>query len=96
MLHRSDFEEVNTVNFVNRHLFYVIFQKPCEWHTLFTFFQSSDMWSYFAAMQQNIFKLFKLKKRVINIMSGAEPRSSCRGQFGNLKSYLYHVNIHFL
>jgi len=33
----------------------------------------------------NICKVFKLLKRVIRIMSGTEPRASCRGLFGKLE-----------
>jgi len=33
----------------------------------------------------NSYKVFKLQKRVIRIMPGAEPRASCRGLFKRLK-----------
>ena len=39
----------------------------------------------FCGNATNTFKAFELKKRVIIIMSGAEPRSSCRGQFRKLE-----------
>jgi len=44
------------------------------------------MESYFGAMQlRNSCKVFKQQKLVIRIISGAEPRASCRGLFRKLE-----------
>jgi len=39
----------------------------------------------FWGIATNSYKVFKLQKRVIRIMSGAEPRASCRGMFRRLE-----------
>ena len=40
-------------------------------------------------------QVFKLQKRVIRIMSGMGPRSSCRNLFKNSIFCLFHVSIYY-
>jgi hypothetical protein len=52
----------------------------------FAYFHSNVIYGIiFWGNATNSYKVFKLQKRVIRIMSGAEPRASCRGLFRRLE-----------
>ena len=40
-------------------------------------------------------KIFTVHKKIVRIMVGAQPRTSCRGLLKHLEIYLYHASIYF-
>jgi hypothetical protein len=80
--------KLSTAGFVTRQLFYVLNLKNL-WIAYFAYFHSIIRYGImFWGNAINNWKVFKLQKRVMRIMSGAEPRASCGGLFRKLEILL--------
>ena len=76
----------STAGFVIRQLFYVLNLETLRM-AYFAYFHSIIRYGIiFCGNATNKCKALKLQKRVIRIMSGAEPRASCRDLFWKLKT----------
>jgi hypothetical protein len=77
--------KLGTAGFVIRQLFYVLNLKTLRM-AYFVYFHSVIGYGIISwGNAANSCKVFKLQKRVIQIMSGAEPRPSCRHLFRKLE-----------
>jgi hypothetical protein len=77
--------KLSIASFVIRQLFYVLNLKTLQM-TYFSYFNSIIRYGIiFWGNATDSCKVLRLQKRVIRIMSGAEPRASCRGLFKKLE-----------
>jgi len=77
--------KLSTASFVIRHLFYVLNLETLQM-AYFAYFHSVVRYGIiFWGTATNSYKVSKLQKRVKRIMSGAEPRASCKGLFRRLE-----------
>jgi len=87
MTYRSDFAKIKYCWFCNQ-LFYILNLKTLRM-AYFTYFQSVIRYGIiFWGNASNSCKVFKLRKRVIRIVSGADPRTSCKVLFRKLEILL--------
>jgi len=77
--------KLSTAGFVIRQLFYVQNLQTLRM-AYFAYFHSVVRYGItFWGNVTNSYKVFKMQKKLIRIMSGAEPRASCRGLFRRLE-----------
>ena len=77
--------KLSVVGFVIRQLFYVLSLETLRM-AYFAYFHSVVRYGkIFWGNATNSYKVLKLQKRVIRLMSGAEPRASCKGLFRKLE-----------
>jgi hypothetical protein len=77
--------KLSTAGFVIRELFYTLNLKTLQM-AYFSYFHSIIRYGIiFGGNATNSCKVFRLQKRVTRIVSGAEPRASCRGLFKKLE-----------
>jgi hypothetical protein len=78
MSYRSILTKLSTAGFVNRQLFYVLNLESLQM-AYFAYPHSIVRYGIiFWGNATNSYKVFKLQKMSIRIMSEAEPRASCR------------------
>jgi len=84
MSYRSDFAKIEYCWFCNR-TFYVLNLETLQ-TAYYAYFHSIMRYGIiFWGNATDSYKVFKLQKMVIRIMSGADPRASCRGLFRKLE-----------
>jgi hypothetical protein len=77
--------KLSTAGFVIRQLFYVRNLQTLRM-AYFAYFHSVVRYGIiFWGNATNSYKVFKMQKKLIRLMSGAEPRASCRGLFRRLE-----------